>query len=622
MSEPAESSAGTQGGAPRYLLVIPGPEDRTGNAMAEAVREALLAAEPAAEVRLARLAELLPATARGVVTRARGALGKLVGAVRSAAGAAGVSSVVSALGLGEGGAAEAASGGDATGEAGAAGPGLGQMADAAMATFPLAASSLSEVRRLGLGALPILGLSSEERPDGAWARADLDAYAVIDEAAAEHLAGQGVDRARIAVTGLPVPRRWHHAARDRAELRLRHGIDPTHRVVIIDVHGVPLSSVTTVLLQLGLMQDRVDVLFATGQDRRMAEHLRAEARRLSIRARMFGEVERAEEVWALADVMVAEAMEVDWVRATVLRTPVVLLGELPAAGAARAAIDAALEHGAARRAATPMTLAAEVELLLRAERLDAARQALAPVAPENAASSIASRLAQLASHRQDVLEAARQRAEAREAAAAAAAAAPPPAEEPAPSAASASTGETAASSGASGTARPSSPLEDIGGPAEPGPGSEPHAQAQGAEPPHASTSAAGAATGGSASSSTASSSNPWSGPGRYAATNWERVVAAERAADDARRRLDTWDRRAALAREAGDMNLVRAASLEADRAREQLARALRELRLAEEGTAVPSAASSQDEETERRFRDLNVDRELEALKERMRGGGS
>jgi hypothetical protein len=299
--------------------------------------------------------------------------------------------------------------------------------------------------------------------------------------------------------------------------------------------------------------------------------------------------------------------------------PLVLLGELPV-GESKPAIEALLARGAVRRAVNPLTLAAEVELLLRAERLEAARQALAPLAPREAAGALAGRLIELASHRAEVLDEARRRAEARRPEPE-----PTPAPEPAPASASssASPGEPAPQR----PARDASPLEDIGAPAEPpaaettapsqvaGSGSPPHAA------PHAEPQSGPAAPGSSAHA--ASGANPWAGPGRYAATNWERVVAAERAADEARRKLDTWDRRAALAREAGDMNLVRAASLEADRARDQLARALRELRQAEEGTVVQTpAASSQDEETERRFQDLNVERELEALKERMRGGGS
>ncbi|MBM4318452.1 MAG: hypothetical protein FJ125_00470 [Deltaproteobacteria bacterium] len=411
--------------------------------------------------------------------------------------------------------------------------------------------------------------------DPGWARYPGHLYAVAHPVLIDPLARLGIDRSCIAATGLPLAS-IAGPLPPRGEARERLGLSATATMLIVMAEGLDPSSLDPLLFQLTLLSPAPTLVFFAGEDTVLRSLLRRKVPSFALDARLLGDIGRLADLLAAADMALCSAEAICCAEVLTASLPALVLP------ARRSVAEEELrflgEQGAVKPIAEIRTLAAEIDLL----RPDAeARQrmrsrAAALLQPEPLAAFLA--LIQRGLAERELLL--------RTAPTATGTAQAPADEQPV--------------------------LEDLG--AAPG--------------PHQSREAGPAAIrhplGGPTSSDRWSTPSPQPGQRLPAASrSVAELIATEKATrtrfEEASTDLARWRRRVGLAVQAGDVQLQELAAQEAERLEGIVARLTEELeRLARhrlDAQRVASAGGSS--HAEERFRQLELEAELRALKRRM-----
>jgi processive 1,2-diacylglycerol beta-glucosyltransferase len=144
---------------------------------------------------------------------------------------------------------------------------------AVISTHFLASELCAGWRRTGDLAAPLITVVTDFEPHYMWQHAGTDVYCVPTGKAADRLARDGLERASVAVTGIPIdpafaPRLDRAAARDRVQL------DRDRAVALIMGGGLGVGGLDQ--LARGVIDHPLDaqVVFITGQNRALRRRLR------------------------------------------------------------------------------------------------------------------------------------------------------------------------------------------------------------------------------------------------------------------------------------------------------------------------------------------------------------
>jgi UDP-N-acetylglucosamine:LPS N-acetylglucosamine transferase len=177
--------------------------------------------------------------------------------------------------------------------------------DVAIALDPGAAAALVRERDRAARAVPVIAVVTELAPRPAWA-VDADRYVAVDDEAAVALADHGVDGARVHVVGALPRHAWGRAGRaDRAALRAKFKLPAGEPVALVFAARLGAETLAQVALQLSLLKKSPYVLFDAGDDTDAAAQLRRQVPPLGLKAKLFGQIADAPELWRAADVVLA-----------------------------------------------------------------------------------------------------------------------------------------------------------------------------------------------------------------------------------------------------------------------------------------------------------------------------
>ncbi len=424
-----------------------------------------------------------------------------------------------------------------------------------VAMDPVAAAAVDAWRAKGHLRAPLVGVVSSLWLDPAWASTAVDRLSVVDETQAEAALDQGLPAECLVPCGVPVCGGFSSIQPDDKEpLRKAFDLPVGRPVVLVVTDGLDSDQLTGALLQLGMVAENATLMFDVARDDEAADLLRRRAGLYGIKARMFGKVEEAGQLWAAADAVVARPLAYVEQRVIPNRLPLICLH--PRGEAEQQAARCYRDQGVGAVVEHPATLAAEVEMLLQPDTLQQARQRMQQMSKVKAADDVARLVAQVRVNAEQIL------AETRTVA-----------ERPAP-------GKRGEEAEAKQPAKKKGPLEIIGEPAED----------EGEE--------AGPAVGTLADLEAAEAE-----AGRQVLVHQEE---AER-----------WNSRMVLAREKGDDELVTMAKRMCGKHQQSMHHALAELaRLAEQRKGLQEKAT-RDRKLEQTFRKMEVDDALAELKKKM-----
>jgi len=262
--------------------------------------------------------------------------------------------------------------------------------DAVVCTHFLPVEALSPARGVGRLGVPLYCVITDFAAHPFWVFPHVDRYFVASDRVADELAGHGVERERIEVTGIPVePRFATRIGREPARRRL--GFDPQGPLVLVMGGGSgvgPLAALAERIAKL-TAAPRVVVVCGTNQALRRQVAALPAARAGDVVA--LGYTTEVDVLLEACDVVVSKAGGLTCSEALVKHAPLVVFRPTPGQEVANA--DYLVERGAAVRAASIDEVATSVERWLGdPAALDRARSAAAAIAKPNAAEIIAARV--------------------------------------------------------------------------------------------------------------------------------------------------------------------------------------------------------------------------------------
>jgi len=256
-------------------------------------------------------------------------------------------------------------------------------------------------RMAGGGALRV-GLLPDYNLSASWLKGALHAYIVPHDKLRAPLMDAGVDGGRIVVAGPPVGQRYQKEL-DGAAMKAAFGIDPAAGpVVLMLVDRMEPGDIDKVIFQMSLVERPWQPIFVAGAEQARAEKVRRAARRHGLQARMLGEVANLEEFMGAAELVGMPCVDDRVVSALALDRPALLLGD---PGPVTTQTDFLLAQGAVWHVGDLLRLGGDLEVALREDRLDKLRAASSEVGHPTGTTDVVAALVELWERRAEIVRA-------------------------------------------------------------------------------------------------------------------------------------------------------------------------------------------------------------------------
>lgn len=262
--------------------------------------------------------------------------------------------------------------------------------DAIVCTHFLPVEALYPSRGRGRLAVPIHVVITDFTAHPLWAYPYVDRYYVASDAVADELAGHGVPRERIEVTGIPVDPRFEVMA-GREAVRARFGFAADRPLVLVMGGGAGVGPMAELAERLADLPAQPQVLVLCGTNEGLRARIEALAEGRDGRVHAMGFTPHVDVLLEAADLLVSKAGGLTCSEALIKHTPLVVFRPTPGQEVGNARF---LEsHGAAVYADSLDSVAATVERWLAdPSALARAQESAARLARPRAAHDVAARV--------------------------------------------------------------------------------------------------------------------------------------------------------------------------------------------------------------------------------------
>lgn len=262
--------------------------------------------------------------------------------------------------------------------------------DAIVCTHFLPVEALYPIRGKGRLQVPLHVVITDFTAHPLWAYPYVDRYYVASEQVAAELAGHGVPRERIEVTGIPVAPKFARSA-GRDAVRKRFGFALDRPLVLVMGGGAGVGPMAEMAERLAELPMQPQVLVLCGTNAALRQQLDALAERYDGRLRAMGFTQDVDQLLEAADLLVSKAGGLTCSEALIKHTPLVVFRPTPGQEVSNARwLEAG---GAAVHAETLDTVAATVARWLSdPEALRRAQDSAARLAHPDAAHDVARRV--------------------------------------------------------------------------------------------------------------------------------------------------------------------------------------------------------------------------------------
>jgi len=262
--------------------------------------------------------------------------------------------------------------------------------DAIVCTHFLPVEALYPIRGRGRLDVPLHVVITDFTAHPLWAYPHVDRYFVASDSVADELAGHGVPRERIEVTGIPVDPRFAEA-QGREAMRRQFGFALDRPLVLVMGGGGGVGPMAELAERLAALPAGPQVLVLCGTNARLQQQVEGLAGRFDGRVRAMAFTTHVDQLLEAADLVVSKAGGLTCAEALVKHTPLVVFRPTPGQEVGNARwLEAG---GAAVHADTLDTVAATVaRWLADPAALARARESAARLARPQAAEDIARRV--------------------------------------------------------------------------------------------------------------------------------------------------------------------------------------------------------------------------------------
>ncbi|MGH2358739.1 MAG: MGDG synthase family glycosyltransferase, partial [Candidatus Limnocylindria bacterium] len=200
--------------------------------------------------------------------------------------------------------------------------------DAVICTHFLPVEALSPRRGRGRLRVPLYCVITDFAAHPFWAFPHVDRYFVASGSVAQELAGHGVPRERIEVTGIPVdPKFAETMGHDRARARL--GLDPDTRMVLVMGGGGGVGPLADLAARIAALREAPRVIVACGTNARLRRAVDGLEAARAGRIRSLGFTHEVDLLLEACDAVVSKAGGLTCSEALVKRAPLVIFRPTP-----------------------------------------------------------------------------------------------------------------------------------------------------------------------------------------------------------------------------------------------------------------------------------------------------
>jgi hypothetical protein len=171
-----------------------------------------------------------------------------------------------------------------------------------------------------------VGLLSDFHVDPAWFNGQLHAFIVPDEGVGAQIVGRGFDEERVQVAG-PAVRPNFHDDVDRQKARQELGLDGDDTIILVRADGFNTATLEKLVFQCTLSEEKVRFVFHYDGDGATASTLRRAADQYGLPAAMFGRVKDLERYFAAVDGVLADQRDTYLPELLQSQVPTLLLGD-------------------------------------------------------------------------------------------------------------------------------------------------------------------------------------------------------------------------------------------------------------------------------------------------------
>ncbi len=219
-----------------------------------------------------------------------------------------------------------------------------------------------------------------------WIHSEIDKYYVATDELKQKMVKQGVPSFRVHVTGIPIRESFENLILPSVLFR-KYGMDPSKKVVLLmaGAHGVLKNTVDH--CQSLLRDEKNQVVVVCGKNETLKDELTTISRNYSGRLKVFGYVERVDELFRISSCMVTKPGGITLSEASAIGLPVVLYKPIPGQEKENALFFQS--KGAAIIANRPEDVIGEVtELLNNEQKLLSMKSKMRQIHKANASQSI------------------------------------------------------------------------------------------------------------------------------------------------------------------------------------------------------------------------------------------
>lgn len=225
--------------------------------------------------------------------------------------------------------------------------------------------TMSGIGALQVGVFPDYNLSAD------WLKSGLQAFVVPHDSFRDKLTSRGVLPERIVVAGPPIQARFEPKI-DRDAVRAQFAFQPDEKIILVRADGIDAAWLEKVVFQGTLVTSKTRFIFHHNGDAGTASTLRRAAQQFGLRALMFGNVPDLERYVAAADLVIAASREPLVAEIVALDRPILFVGE-ESGGADQ--LEFLKQQGAARHVQDLLRLGTEIDAYLVEDALRASTKA-------------------------------------------------------------------------------------------------------------------------------------------------------------------------------------------------------------------------------------------------------
>ncbi|MDR6225814.1 MGDG synthase family glycosyltransferase [Desmospora profundinema] len=215
-----------------------------------------------------------------------------------------------------------------------------------VSTHPFASAGVARLKKEGLP-VRLCTVITDFCAHGSWVNPEVDLYLVPHQGMEEQLAAMGVDRKKVAVTGIPTDSRfWISHSKEEARNKLGIHHMPT---VLIMGGGFGMGRTEELVATVAKWRERLQIIVCTGYNQKLRQALSSRPECDHPHIRITGFTREMADWMDAADVLLTKPGGMTCTEAIVKGKPLLLFGSIPGQeeGNGRFMVDQGLAHQAA-----------------------------------------------------------------------------------------------------------------------------------------------------------------------------------------------------------------------------------------------------------------------------------